>query len=154
MTQKVPSTMTVEDLTDAEVVHKTGNETIAGDKTFSGTTGFTGTFGYATGAGGTVTQATSKSTGVTLNKACGQITMDGAALAAGAVVSFAFTNSTIDADDLVMVIFYGGGLAVNYNVWASTPTAGACFINLRNITAGSLSNAVELRFTVIKGVSA
>jgi hypothetical protein len=30
--------------------------------------------GYSTGTGGTVTQATDKSTGVTLNKRCGQIT--------------------------------------------------------------------------------
>jgi hypothetical protein len=42
----------------------------------------TGGIGYATGAGGPVTQLTSKSTGVTLGKVAGQITMNGAALAA------------------------------------------------------------------------
>ena len=43
--------------------------------------------------GGTVTQATGKSTGVTLNAASGQITMDDAALAAAAEISFTVTNS-------------------------------------------------------------
>jgi hypothetical protein len=38
--------------------------------------------GYVTGDGGAVTQSTSKSTGVTLSKKCGQITLNGAALAA------------------------------------------------------------------------
>jgi len=42
MTQKVPANMTVEDLTDAEVVHKTGDETIAGAKTFTGLVSLTG----------------------------------------------------------------------------------------------------------------
>ena len=36
--------------------------------------------GYVTGEGGAVTQATSKSTAVTLNKKCGTVTMNGAAL--------------------------------------------------------------------------
>jgi hypothetical protein len=36
--------------------------------------------GYGTGAGGAVTQATSKSTGVTLDKVCGEITMNNATL--------------------------------------------------------------------------
>src|SRR5882672_9299987 len=40
----------------------------------------TSLLGYATGAGGAVTQATDKSTAVTLNKICGAITMNGAAL--------------------------------------------------------------------------
>ena len=39
--------------------------------------------GYAAGAGGTVTQATNKSTTVVLNKTTGQITMNAASLAAG-----------------------------------------------------------------------
>jgi hypothetical protein len=56
-----------------------------------------GGVGYATGAGGTVTQATTKSTGVTLNKITGQITMNNASLAAGTLVSFTLTDSTIAA---------------------------------------------------------
>jgi hypothetical protein len=50
--------------------------------------GATQGIGYATGAGGTVTQATSKSTAVTLNTVTGAITMNNAALAAATIVSF------------------------------------------------------------------
>jgi hypothetical protein len=57
--------------------------------------------GYTAGAGGAVTQATSKSTGVTLNRPAGAITMNGVALAAGTIVSFALTNSVITADDVL-----------------------------------------------------
>jgi hypothetical protein len=59
-----------------------------------------GGMGYASGTGGTVTQLTSKSTAVALNKLCGQITMHNAALAAGARVSFVVTNSTVGASDV------------------------------------------------------
>jgi hypothetical protein len=43
--------------------------------------------GYITGEGGTVAQATSKATAVTLNKKCGQITMHNASLAADTTVT-------------------------------------------------------------------
>ena len=49
--------------------------------------------GYGPGAGGTVTQATSKSTAVTLNKPSGQITMHNGSLGAGASAMF---NCTTD----------------------------------------------------------
>ena len=67
--------------------------------------------GYITGDGGTVTQATSKSTAVTLNKKCGTVTMNGAALAADAIVSFTLTNSTIAATDVIALIHASGGTA-------------------------------------------
>ena len=59
--------------------------------------------GYVTGDGGAVTQSTSKSTGVTLSKKCGQITLNGAALAAGLTVSFTLTNTTVAATDIIVL---------------------------------------------------
>ena len=61
--------------------------------------------------GGTVTQASNKSTGVTLNAESGQITMNGAALGAGAEVSFTVTNSKISSTDVVLVNHSSGGTA-------------------------------------------
>lgn len=108
--------------------------------------------GYTTGAGGAVTQATNKSTGVTLNAPCGQITMHNAELAGGAVVSFAMTNSFITAADNVIVTanFAGGP----YEAWVYSVTAGACSIAVRNTTGGALSNAVVINFAVINGAAA
>jgi hypothetical protein len=106
--------------------------------------------GYTAAAQGTVTQATSKSTGVTLNKSAGQITMNNAALAATTNVSFTLTNSMISAKD-VIVVNVAGGVASNetYNCWVSGHSAGSCTFVLRNISGGSLSEAVVLNFAVI-----
>lgn len=113
----------------------------------------TGTVGYATGAGGTVTQATDKATGVTLNKAVGAITMNGAALAADTTVSFVLTNSVIAAGDLIVVNHTGTGTFGAYTVNARS-ASGSATIDVRNVTAGSLSEAIVLSFAVIKGVTA
>src|SRR5690349_1680818 len=70
--------------------------------------------GYRTGAGGAITQITSKSTGVTLNKICGQVTMNNAALAAAAKVSFVVTCSSCAATDIPQVSVISGGTANAY----------------------------------------
>ena len=107
-----------------------------------------GTFGYGAGRG-TVTQATNKSTGVTLNAPCGDITMNGAALSADTVVSFTLTNSSIAADDNLVLNHVSGGTAGAYLLNAQA-AAGSASINVRNITAGSLSEAIVIRFSIIK----
>jgi hypothetical protein len=115
----------------------------------------TGGVGYTTGAGGTVTQATSKTTGVTLNKTTGTITMHNAAMTYNTKVSFTLTNSTIAATDHVVVQHESGG-TVGYYFCTSTPAAGSTVITvyLVGFTTGSLSEAIVLRFTVIKSVNA
>lgn len=110
--------------------------------------------GYSTGTGGTVTQATNKSTGVTLNKRCGQITMNNASLAAAAEVSFTLTNSTIAATDVVYVCIASGATAGAYNVQVDAVAAGSCRISVGNMSSGSLAEALVLNFVVIKAVSA
>jgi hypothetical protein len=110
--------------------------------------------GYSTGTGGTITQATDKSTGVTLNKRCGQITMNNAALAAAAEVSFTLTNSVIAATDVVMVSIASGATAGAYSVQCDATAAGSCRISVGNRNAGSLGEAIVLNFVVIKSVAA
>ena len=103
--------------------------------------------------GGTVTQATSKATGVTLNKPSGQITMDDAALAAAAEVSFTVTNSEIAATDVVLVNHGSAGTAGAYLVQANTIAAGSFAITVANLSAGSLGEAIVLNFVAFKGSS-
>lgn len=107
-----------------------------------------GTFGYGTGRD-TVTQSTNKSTGVTLNAPCGAITMNGAALSADTTVSFTLTNSSIAATDLLVLNHISGGTAGSYILNAQA-AAGSASINVRNITAGSLSEAIVIGFAIIK----
>jgi hypothetical protein len=104
--------------------------------------------GYAAGAQGTVTQLTSKSTGVTLNTSAGQITMNNAALATVTNVTFTLTNSLLSAKD-VLILNVTNGTSASYNVFVSSMAAGSATITLRNISAGSLSEAVVLNFVII-----
>ena len=110
--------------------------------------------GYGTGSGGTVTQATSKSTAVTLNKPTGQITMDNAALLTNTTVSFIVNNTLMTATDCVITNLQGGVSANgNYLIWADYGGAGKFVVNVRNFSVGSLSEAIVFNFAIIKGAS-
>jgi hypothetical protein len=104
--------------------------------------------GYAAVAQGTVTQLTSKSTGVTLNTSAGQITMNAASLATVTNVTFTLTNSTISAKD-VLLLTVTNGTSGAYNAFVSSMGAGSATITLRNISAGALAEAVVLNFAII-----
>jgi hypothetical protein len=121
----------------------TGNQVISG----------AGKQGYTTGSGGTVTQITSKATGVTLNKSTGQITLNNAALASDTTVSFVLTNTVIEANDILVMNHISGGTAGSYLLNAQS-AAGSASINVRNITVASLSEAIVIAFAVIKAVVA
>jgi len=107
--------------------------------------------GYVVGEGGTVTQATSKSTGVTLSKKCGQITMNAAALAADTTVTFTLTNTEVVATDIIILNHVSGGTAGSYLLNAQAGS-GSASINVRNITGGALSEAIVIGFAIIKAV--
>jgi len=109
--------------------------------------------GYSSAAQGTVTQATSKSTGVTLNKSMGRITMNNASLANGATALFTLTNSAISANDVVVVSVSGGGTAGAYWPFVSSQAAGSAVIGLYNNSGGALGEAVIVNFAIIHGAS-
>jgi hypothetical protein len=122
------------------------------DVVASGNITTTSTLGYATGAGGTVTQITSRTTGVTLNKPTGKITLTTASLAANTQVQFTLTNSYITATDLVVIQHVSGGTLGLYNVTA-TAGNGSAVISIRNNSAAtSGSQTPVLQFAVIKAV--
>jgi hypothetical protein len=113
---------------------------------------------YVDGSGGTVTQLTSKSTGVTINAVCGQITTTADSLASNTSVSFTMTNDTIAATDIVMVNAASvGGVAPTANTYSVTcdaVLAGSCRIQIRNISGSAAAQALVLNFAVIKAVNA
>jgi hypothetical protein len=117
----------------------TGNQVISGS----------GKQGYAAGSGGTVTQGSSKSTGVTLNKPTGQITMNNAALNANITVTFTLTNSVIELGDILILNHSSVGTAGSYLLNAQS-AAGSASINVRNIGATNLSEPIVIAFAVIK----
>lgn len=110
--------------------------------------------GYATGAGGAVTQATSASTAVTLNKPCGQITTVALTTAAAAEEAFVVNNSLVDANDVIAVstTYAGGGKPI---VFVTNVGAGVFTINISNVAAAAALDAVLIiNFAVIKSVAA
>jgi hypothetical protein len=114
-----------------------------------------GALGYGTGSGGTVTQLTSKSTAVTLNKPSGRITLNNASLAANTAVTFAFNNSLMTVND-VMVLNLAGGNAgyATYRVMVDSISAGTVFVTVVNTTGGALAEALVINFAIIKGSAA
>ena len=107
--------------------------------------------GYTTAGQGTVTQLTSKSTGVTLNKSAGRITMAADALANGVAVSFTLTNSFISTNDVLILCVSAGAVLdpVAYTVYTSSLAAGSAVVTLRNLSATSRSEAVVVNFALI-----
>jgi catabolite regulation protein CreA len=121
--------------------------------TVNGTTVYaTQELGYAAAAQGVVTQLTSKSTGVILNKSAGRITMDDAELASAAAVSFTLTNSLILAKDVVIVCISAGATAAAYTTYVSSLAAGSAVITLRNLSGAALSEAVVINFCIIHAI--
>ena len=129
----------------------TGAVTIPGTLSL---TGASSTMGYGAGAGGTVTQATSKSTVVTLNRPSGKITMAADALAAGASVIFTLSNSMFLSNDLVVLTgLWSGPNPINYRIEVAGSSSSNIDIRVTNISAGSLSEAVVIKFAIIRGAT-
>ncbi len=108
--------------------------------------------GFYVGAGGPVTQATSKATAFTLSNMTGAITTAADALNAATIVSATWTNTLIAATDVVAVSHKSGGTVGAYTINVASG-AGTATLTLRNNTAGNLSEALVISFVVIKGVT-
>lgn len=107
--------------------------------------------GYSSGSGGTVTQLTSKSTSVTLNKVSGKIVMHNASLNGGSTVVFTLNNSCINDTDVLVTSVSGISYSSNYNIYAHCGSGSALiYVINRGITA---SEAVVINYSLIKGAS-
>jgi hypothetical protein len=116
-------------------------------------TSATAGIGYGAGSGGTVVQATNKSTAVTLNNVTGQITLNIASLSSATNVSFTLTNSAISSYDTPIVAVASGGTLGAYNVWISSVGTGSASVTVRNNNASTLSESPVISFGLIKGSS-
>jgi hypothetical protein len=119
---------------------------VTGAVTSSGTAGV----GYATGAGGTVTQGSSRTTGVTINKTSGAITLFSAA-GTTAATTFTVTNSTVAATDVIILSQKSG--TDLYDLMVTAVGAGSFNITFRT-TGGTTTEQPVFNFAVIKGVAA
>ena len=112
----------------------------------------TGAIGYGVGAGDAVTQITSVTTGVTINKNCGEITTFAQSAAAGGEVDFTVTNSEVAATDVVAVCIKTHTSTGTFIASVVTVADGSFVIRLTNLHAATAGNALlVLNFVVIKG---
>lgn len=109
-----------------------------------------GGLGYGTGAGGTVTQAIGRTTGVTLNKNTGAITLVNAAGSTTAT-SFTVTNSLVAATDLILLNQKSG---TNKYVLLVTAVAAGSFQITVYTTGGTTTEQPVINFAIYKGASA
>lgn len=128
---------------------------------FTGITSITSTeflalerIGFTTTNGGTVTQTTSRTTGVTLNAPCGQITLVSGAIAGLSSQEFTLTNSYIAATDVVLVTFGSGLTGTTYDVTVTATAAGSCKISVHNVNnTATPTDTPVINFAVFKGVN-
>lgn len=106
--------------------------------------------GYASGAGGAVTQATSRTTGVTLNKTAGAITLVSAA-GSSTPASFTVMNSAVAATDVVILTQKSG--TDKYRLDVTAVGAGSFEITFADLT-GTTTEQPVINFAVIKAVAA
>lgn len=110
--------------------------------------------GFADGAGGVVTQATSKSTAVTLDKFTGLITMHPSSIAADGAVGFACSCAGVTTGDIVVVNLYGGAaVPPNYVVSAAVSSSGVIGFGVKNLSTSALSEALQLKYAVFRATN-
>lgn len=111
----------------------------------------TGSIGYDSSVTGSVTQLTSKSTDVTLNAPAGRIMLNDEALGEGSAFEvFTLNNDHIGENDLLVVNIASAGTEGAYVTGVTGMSEGAARIFIRNVSGGSLSEAVELTFVILK----
>lgn len=106
--------------------------------------------GYGTGSGGTVTQATSRTTAITINKPTGQITMFTAAGSA-TPASFTVNNSLVALTDTI-VLSIATGPSNYYYFIVGNVAAGSFNINFWT-SGGTASDTPKINFAIIKGAT-
>jgi len=97
----------------------------------------------------TVTQATNRSTGVTLNTTCGQITTDTTSLAAAAEATFVVTNNKVTAKTVPVVAIASGAVATPI-AFVSAVAAGQFSITISNLHASTgETGALVINFALL-----
>ena len=108
---------------------------------------------FITGASSAVTQATNRTTGVTLNALAGSITTNNASLAAEAAASFVVTNNKVSVGDVVLISQRSGAVGVMTTVEVIAVANGSFTLSVMNgnVAVGTAeTGAIIINFAVIK----
>lgn len=102
---------------------------------------------------GTITQATNHTTGVTINATSGVVQLAAVGLAAATNAEFTITNSTVQADSVVLLTVQDENTTDNAQLTAATHTigAGSFKVSIHNpaATGTTSSTASKIHFLII-----
>lgn len=130
-----------------------GASTIDAAGRFNNSTGANYLCGYTAGAGGAVTQITSTSTAVTLNKPSGTITtVTGSTWAANSVTVFQFNNTNFQGGTLVLAHIVIGSTSLLADI--INTGSGAAQVRVVNPTSGSISSQITIRYMLFFAAAA
>ena len=106
--------------------------------------------------GGSVNQLTSKSTAVTLNKLCGQITTSAENMVGAGYAIFLVNNTTVVATDTINLSLSSVSSSVpgNYRHFICGVSAGSFGILVENRLSTALAETLVFNFAVVKAVNA
>jgi hypothetical protein len=122
---------------------------VNGNVLVTGSLLITGNLGYEVGAGGFVSQATSRTTSVTINKACGTIILFSAA-GTTSYTTFTVNNSLVAATDVIIV---NARQSTNlYETFVTEVGTGSFKITFRS-TGGVATDSLFISFAIIKAVT-
>lgn len=111
------------------------------------------TLTYKRGAGAAVTQATNRTTGVTIHKNSGAITTNNASLGAELAAAFVVTNNKVNIGDVVLVSQRSGAIGVMTTVEVVAVANGSFTLSVMNGNAAAgvaETGAIIVNFVVIK----
>lgn len=110
-----------------------------------------GGLGYSTAAEASVTQITTRATGVTVTGLCGQITTDTTSLAALAQATFTVTNTAVAIGDVILVAIRSGATNKKTDARITAVAAGSFDVTIHNIDASTAEiGAIILNYIVLK----
>jgi hypothetical protein len=109
-------------------------------------------FGYPIGSGAIVTQATNRTTSVTLNQPTGRIVLFAQAMANSSSNTFTFNNTSISANDFILLNHWSGGTIGNYTLNANTGV-GLANVTIRCQDVISTAEQPVIQYIVIKGAA-
>jgi len=141
-------------------INAVGNATMTVTGTGANVTGTltsTGKIGYASGS--SVTQLTSRGTGVTINTLAGTIITTSVAMAASEIDTFSVTNSAVDPTSDIILAQIVSPNQGTYDCIANPAVIGGFnpgfFLNIVNISGFTTSDeTITIRFMVIKAPNA
>lgn len=128
---------------------------LSGDETVNGLkympqgvvlTGDNAWLGYATGAGTTVSQVTSNTNSVTINRPTGLIQVFSQSLAAGASVNFTVLNDRAGIGSPVLI----AQPSTTFEVRSIASQSGAFVVRITNISGSAAPTAINMYFLILR----